>query len=71
MKHSYQLGCPCARCTRECVRRTKQAANDPQRFNQRKRLYARPRPMPTRQPVIGTQEWAETRGDDLGDSPDY
>jgi hypothetical protein len=22
-------------------------------------------------PAYGTQEWAETRGDDLGESPDY
>ena len=25
----------------------------------------------TRRPVWGSQEWAETRGDDLGESPDY
>lgn len=24
-----------------------------------------------RKPAVGSQEWAETRGDDLGDSPDY
>lgn len=25
----------------------------------------------SRRPVVGSAEWAETRGDDLGESPDY
>lgn len=27
-------------------------------------------PRPRRQPIVGSAEWAETRGDDLGESPD-
>lgn len=25
----------------------------------------------SRSPIVGSAEWAETRGDDLGESPDY
>lgn len=31
----------------------------------------RRKPRAERRPAVGSQEWAETRGDDLGESPDY
>lgn len=72
MKHSYQMACDCARCLKERERRSAQSAGD-----------RRNRPMPevrrrrrvrteTRRPVAGSQEWAETRGDDIdSESGDY
>jgi hypothetical protein len=35
------------------------------------RKRRKPRKLQTRQPTPGSAEWAETRGDDLGESPDY
>lgn len=68
-RHPYDPACDCPRCTRESVRRTAQGASDPRRFNRppaRRRQKA-----DSRRPIVGSAEWAETRGDDLGESPDY
>lgn len=35
------------------------------------RRKARTNRFNARRPAHGSQEWAETRGDDLGESPDY
>ena len=80
MKHSYRVECECHRCAGERGRRAAQSANNPQHAQRaaemrrsqairRERLALR-RKGP-RRPVVGSQEWAETRGDDLGESPDY
>lgn len=68
MKHSYRADCDCKRCARERKRRAARAAlNDGIR-----RLYAqRSRKPRDRRPAPGSQQWAETRGDDIGESPDY
>lgn len=73
MKHPYALDCPCARCTKERARRSAQAdrphrpyCDCPQCFRPRRRVRAQG----TRRPTPGSQAWAETRADDLGDSPD-
>lgn len=70
MKHSYREGCLCVRCERELKRRTAQSAADPRRQTQPPKRR-RKKPTPERRPVVGSAEWAETRGDDLGESPDY
>jgi hypothetical protein len=71
MKHPYQATCDCPRCVKERARRTIQSATDPRtrtitgRFKVRRsniREVERPTP--------GSQAWAETRGDDLGESED-
>lgn len=73
MKHSYNEACHCPRCERERSRRARQSQQDADthadpwlrrdpRYQGRKRQ--------TRRPRVGSQEWAETRGDDLGESPD-
>lgn len=59
MKHSYDATCNCARCDKESNRRRRQALNDG-----RARFYAQP-VRRSRRPVHGSQEWAETRGDDI------
>lgn len=64
MKHSYIIGCGCERCTKECARRSAQSAADialhpPVIKRTRRRRVA------SRRPVWGSQEWAETRGDDI------
>lgn len=68
--HSYTLGCTCPRCTKEAIRRNAQSLTDPRR----KFTAAKPkrtRRKPQHRPIPGSQEWAETYSDDLGDSPDY
>jgi hypothetical protein len=81
MKHSYSAGCDCPRCQKERARRTVQAQAENLRSGgtryasregiARARIAMRRRPKPhSRTPVPGSQEWAETRGDDLGLSPD-
>lgn len=68
MKHSYTVGCDCGRCTRELARRTAQSFTEAQRHPKPVR---RPRARrSTRKPTWGSQEWAETRGDDLPDDFD-
>jgi hypothetical protein len=67
MKHPYTAGCNCARCARELVRRSRQADSNPTTIRAR---FSRIR-CTRRQPIVGSQEWAETRGDDLGPSGDY
>lgn len=64
-KHAYTLGCDCLRCAKECARRSAQSLANPQRgiWNTQK-----PKPRRSRKPAYGSQEWAETRGDDI---PDY
>lgn len=69
MKHSYRAECGCERCTKELARRTAQSAAA-FRANPRPLKRASQRPS-TRRPTPGSAEWAETRGDDLGESPDY
>jgi hypothetical protein len=66
MKHAYTVGCECKRCARELVRRSRQAENNPAAVRARFSRIRRTR----RQPIVGSQEWAETRGDDLGYSGD-
>ncbi len=63
MKHPYSNTCECHRCTRERTRREHQSATTPHLTHR----SSRPR-LKTRRPVWGSQEWAETRGDDI-DSP--
>ena len=69
MKHPYALGCDCKRCAREAVRRDAQSRRDALNADNR-RFYAQP-VRKVRTPVPGSQEWAETRGDNLGYSGDY
>lgn len=75
MKHSYTVGCACQRCTRERTRRTAQSSADFARNPQRRSdaLKAARKRVRTfeRRPIVGSAEWAETRGDDLDESPDY
>jgi hypothetical protein len=63
-KHPYNSDCHCARCLRELTRRTAQSAKDPRTLTQatRKRFT---RIRETRRPIVGSAEWAETRGDDI------
>jgi hypothetical protein len=71
MKHSYIAGsgCSCNRCSRERARRDAQRNASPRDgFSRPNMNRLRKR---ERRPVPGSQEWAETRGDDLGESPDY
>ncbi len=85
-KHPYATTCDCPRCTRERARRTIQSASDPRTVTGRFRTRRFPAPQRLyrahnyltqaqavermRRPVPGSQEWAETRGDDLGPSED-
>ena len=69
MKHSYSVTCQCPRCTRERARRAAQVRRDD--LNTRHRAFYDQPVRQSRRPVPGSQEWAETRGDDLGESPDY
>lgn len=73
MKHPYRPECQCDRCQAEKARRTSQARANHVRHSwpairYRGRRTTRPS---TRRPTPGSQEWAETRGDDLDESPDY
>lgn len=75
MKHPYKADCGCARCTKERARRTQQSSDDYAKFgsigySSRDRCLTRRsrRDWENRRPVWGSQEWAETRGDDI-DSP--
>jgi hypothetical protein len=69
MKHSYQPACTCDRCTRERNRRTAQGTAERARHPQPP-PRTRTKRTTTRRPIPGSQEWAETRGDDLGESFD-
>ncbi len=73
MKHAYATGCSCARCARERTRRGVQSNAAPIDFGKVRRGIAaeRRRQRGSRSPAPGSAEWAETRGDDLGASPDY
>ena len=77
MKHSYVVGCECKRCIRECARRMRQATAEsvkhPKVDTAAAKKHARweRERRCERRPVWGSAEWAETRGDDLGESPDY
>lgn len=64
MKHPYRDTCDCTRCHKERERRTAQATADPRRLQQVARKRRARKPI-TRRPVPGSQEWAETRGDDI------
>lgn len=68
MKHPYTVGCPCLRCIRELARRDAQARRDNLNSG-RRRFYQQP-VRRDRRPAPGSQEWAETRGDDIGESLD-
>lgn len=62
-KHPYELACTCVRCIKERERRTAQSVTDPRHAHPARK--PRTRRTSTRRPVAGTQEWAETRGDDI------
>lgn len=66
MKHPYKADCECKRCTRERERRNAQSLSDPRAAIVKH--ARRTRSQGSRSPVHGSQEWAETRGDDI-DSP--
>lgn len=70
MKHPYKEGCDCRRCAKELTRRTAQSANDFTHDVHRRTAHHHFRRQNSinRRPVVGSQEWAETRGDDI-DSP--
>jgi hypothetical protein len=67
MKHPYRPECACARCEKEKARRTAQG----QAINPYHVRQVRQAKRQTRRPAVGSQEWAESRGDDLGESGDY
>lgn len=74
MKHPYNAACTCKRCLKESKRRIDQSnsdrANDPTRrtMHHATRRQNSKVSKESRRPVHGSQEWAETRGDDI-DSP--
>jgi len=72
MRHSYMLGCLCDKCKRECARRLSQANANPQPLTRTrsKRLRLGWGERKRKQPAIGSQEWAELSGDNLGLSED-
>lgn len=53
-----------ARC--QTAQMAANAAKGPQPHRRIKKYSTKQRP-----PAWGSQQWAETRGDDLGESPDY
>ena len=70
MKHSYQFDCACNRCGKEHERRTRQRVLghlSPASW----RKPRQKRGKGSRSPIVGSAEWAETHGDDLGYSGDY
>ncbi len=71
MRHSYRPECLCDRCAREKTRRTAQSLRNPQRIKPARR-GRKPAWVMDRDsyPTAGSQEWAETRGDNLGLSED-
>jgi hypothetical protein len=74
MKHSYDVACECSRCSKERARRDAQSLANAGRtpiYGPGRRYRLNGQRKETRRPVWGSQEWAETRGDDLGESPDY
>jgi hypothetical protein len=72
MKHSYRADCDCTRCTNERTRRSGQAHADTARRSWPAVRYRGRRASVTRRPTPGSQEWAETRGDDIdSESGDY
>lgn len=67
MKHPYKVGCTCGRCTKEAARREAQGRRDNLNAGNR-RFYQQPirrRARGSRRPIVGSAEWAETRGDDI------
>lgn len=68
MKHAYTVDCDCKRCTREAVRRDKQSQQNFGLRLQSNGFTTRTARKGSRRPLVGSQEWAETRGDDI---PDY
>lgn len=67
MKHSYRAECDCRRCMKERERRAMQANINLTHHTPMPRPR-RTRRVQSRRPIVGSQEWAETRGDDI-DSP--
>ena len=61
-KHAYTSNCACKRCERERTRRLRE-----RNYHATRRLD----PQREQRAPWGSQEWAETRGDDLGESPDF
>lgn len=74
MKHSYDADCGCPRCEKERKRRATQSNQDFIADSHRTamhHLFRRQNSINSkgsRRPIPGSQEWAETRGDDI-DSP--
>jgi hypothetical protein len=69
-KHPYNPACVCSRCAKERLRRDAQSRRPDELNSGHRRFYQQPirrRRVTTRRPTPGSQEWAETRGDDLHD----
>lgn len=64
MKHSYDSNCGCRRCTKERARRDMQSRQDAIGDAHRTAVHHLTR-LRSRRPIPGSQEWAETRGDDI------
>ena len=75
MKHPYRLDCDCSRCSKERARRDNQSKQNIAVRGIHAALIRSERNHRRRtsecKPAFGSAEWAETRGDDLGESPDY
>lgn len=65
MKHSYRADCDCKRCTNERARRDAQSRARIANKAWPSVRYRGRRAPAQRRPVPGSQEWAETRGDDI------
>lgn len=66
MKHPYTVDCPCKRCTKELARRQLQATSSSRTPQYRRSAHHYGNgPVRERRPVHGSQEWAETRADDI------
>lgn len=68
MKHSYRPECTCDRCNGERNRRERQADQNAARRRPcaiRTSYGRRNVSCSERRPTPGSQEWAETRGDDI------
>lgn len=71
MKHAYIVGCECARCAKEAIRRNTQSRQTSgNHYTEVRARFTRIRAT-RRRPVVGSQEWAETRADDIDYSGDY
>lgn len=72
-KHSYEIGCDCARCLREKARREDQARSNPRKSQQNRRprrtnhsRSASRTEQNARYLDTGPQNW-----DNIGESPDF